>query len=218
MRKVIARHELPSREEMLGWIQALSDGPHRLAGTAGGRRAEDLLEKWFQEIGLPEVARETIPLESWEPVEAALSCQGEDFPAYPVSRSVFTGPEGLSAPMVFAGQSDAEEIAARDIAGKIVVAEVGFAPRPYQLLGKTAHAVHDPGGTLGKEPNTLATWILPSFARTYAWCVAGGAAGFVGILKDLKANRCRYHYPYAQAEEVLSLPAVFIGRDDGARL
>src|SRR6266540_3727480 len=136
MRKVIARHELPSRDEMLGWISALCEGPHRLAGTAGGRRAEDLIEKWFLEAGLSEAAREPIPLESWEPIEAALSCQGEAFAAYPVSRSVFTGPEGLSAPLVFVGRSEPEEIGARNVAGKIVVAEVGFAPRPYQLLGK----------------------------------------------------------------------------------
>src|SRR2546426_12409579 len=98
MRKVIARELVPSREEMLGWIRGLCAGPHRLAGSQPGRRAEESLTEWFRDLGLVDVVREPISLKTWEPEEAALECQGVVIPAYPIARSRFTGKEGLVAP------------------------------------------------------------------------------------------------------------------------
>jgi hypothetical protein len=218
MRKVIANHEIPCQEEMLSWISALSSGRSRLAGTPGGHRAEKLIEGWFREIGLEGVASEPVPLETWEADEALLECQGSLFPVYPIARSRLTGKEGVQGELVAVGQGDPESLDGRDLRGKIAVVEVGFAPRPYLHLRKTAHAVHDPGGTLVREADTRATWILPTFARTYAWCAARGAVGLVAILKDLRANRHRYHYPYASPQEILPLPGVFVGKEDGAKL
>lgn len=218
MRRVITVEEIPSREEMLGWVRSLSEGPRRLAGVEGGRRAEETIAGWFRKIGLQGVAREAIPLQTWQPEEARLECGGAVHPAYPLARSRFTGEEGLEAPLVWVGQGDPESLEGRDLEGRIVVAEVPFAPRPYQLLRKTAHAVHDPEGTFQREPQTRATWLLPTFARAYAFSAARGAAGFVGILKDLLANRHRYHYPYVGPQEVLSTPGAFLGRDDGAEI
>ncbi len=218
MRKVIAQHELPSQEEILSWMHALCSGPHRLAGTTAGLQAEDLIEGWFRELGLQGVIREPIPIQAWEPEEARFQCGDLTFPAYPIARSTFTAREGIRGPLVYIGVGEPDALEGRDLAGKIVVAEVPFGLRPYQFHRKTAHAVHDPGGTLTREPDTRATWILPTFARAYSWSVARGAAGFIGILKDLRANRCRYHYPYANSMEILPLPGIFIGRDDGARL
>ncbi|MGH9362416.1 MAG: M28 family peptidase [Thermoanaerobaculia bacterium] len=209
---------MPSREEMLAWIRGFETGPTRLAGTAGGLRAEELVEGRFRELGLEGVAREPIRFEVWEPGEAALECGGRSFPCYPVARARFTGPEGVAGPLVFIGEGDPASLDGRSLEGKIAVLEVRFAPRPYQLLRKTAHAVHDPGGSLEREPETRASWILPGFARAYSFCVARGAAGLVCILRDLRANRHRYHYPYAHPDEILPLPAVFVGRDSGTRL
>jgi peptidase M28-like protein len=219
MRKVIARHEIPSREEMLAWMRGLGEIGTRLAGSPGGLRAEDRIEGWYREIGLSGVVREEIPLRIWEPAgEAILEVNGGSFPAYPIAQSDFTPPEGIRGPLAYVGQGDPDSMEGRSLEGKIAVAEVPFAPRPYQHLRKTAHAVHDPGETLAREPDTFATWILPTFARAYSWCAARGAIGFVGILKDLRANRHRYHYPYADAREALPLSGAFVGRDDGARL
>ena len=203
---------------MVGWMQALCTGAHRLAGTEPGRIAEDRIEDWFREIGLSGVTREAMPLRTWEPSGARLEAAGLELPGYPIARAILTGPPGIRGPLVDIGAGDPDSLAGRDLSGKVAVAEVPFAPRPYQLLRKTAHAVLDPEGTFVHEPDTLATWILPTFARAYSWCAARGASGFIGILKDLIANRHSYHYPYANANEILPLAGAFIGRDDGRRL
>ena len=218
MRKVISKNEIPTREDMLAWMQALAELGPRLAGTPSCRRGEDLIEGWFREAGLGAVTREPVGLQVWECGKAWLRWGGRTFPAYPIARSAFTPPEGIRAPLVFIGEGDPESLEGRNLAGKIVVAEVPFAPRPYQLLRQTAHAVHDPGNTLEREPDTCATWTLPTFTKAYAWSVARGAAGFVGILRDLRANRHRYHYPFVGPQEILPVGGVFIGRDDGAAL
>src|SRR5262249_25387341 len=57
-----------------------------------------------------------------------------------------------------------------------------------------------------------------TLARAYASCAARGAAAVVVALRDLHANRYRYHYPYSNPREVLPLPGAFVGRDSGARL
>jgi hypothetical protein len=218
MRKVIAKHELPSKDEMLAWMSALCADGHRMTGTDGGRRAEERIEGWFREIGLQDVVREKVPLLVWEPEGSTLTCSGSQIPSYPIARAVYTPAEGISGPLVHVGEGDPDSLAGRNLSGKIAVAEIPFAPRPYGILRKTAHAVHDPDGTFGREPDTLATWILPTFARAYSWCAARGAAAFLGILRDLRANRCRYHYPYANPQEVLPIPGAFLGRDDGRHL
>ncbi len=218
MRKVIAPSELPTREEMLAWIHELCAGDHRLAGTEEGRRAEEVVEGWFRKVGIPDVARESIALQSWIPDAGRLEYGGSALEVYPLARSRFSGPEGVRGPLVYVGEGDPENLDGRSLDGRIAVVDVHFGPRPYQHLRKTAHAVHDPGGTFARDLDTRANWILPNLARAYAWCAARGAAGWIGILRDLGCGHSRYHYPYGNEQEVLPIPAALVGSEEGDRL
>ncbi len=218
MRKVIAPNDLPSREELLSWIHALCAGDHRLAGTAEGRRAEKVVEGWFRDVGIEEVTRDPIALQSWIPDAGRLEYGGSAPEVYPVARSRFSGPGGVHGPLVYLGQGDPENLDGRSLEGKIAVVDVPFGPRPYQHLRKTAYAVHDPEGTFARDLDTRANWILPTLARAYAWCAARGAAGWIGILRDLGCGHCRYHYPYGNEREVLPVPAAFLGSEEGDQL
>ena len=217
MRVVIPSNTVPSQSQIERWIAALSGVGARLPGSVGGKRGEEIVETLLREVGVADVRRDSIALSTWEPEAAHLEVDGGSIPAYPITGSRFA-PEGVEGEVIWLGAGDPESIAVRDLSGRIAVVELPFPHRPYDTLRKTAHAMHDPGGTLRREPETRATWILPTFRRVYSWCAARGAVGFIGVLKDLRANRHRYHYSYSWADEVLPVPAAFVGRDAGPRL
>src|ERR1041385_8726046 len=184
MRKVVTPAKLPTREEMFTWMSRLSAGGSRLPGTPGGRRAEDLVEELFREVGFSSVIREAIPLAAWEPGEGRVEAGDLRIPAHPIARAAFTSPDGVRGQLVGVGVGEPDALDGRDLSGKVAVAEVPFAPRPYGILRRTAHAVHDPDGTFDREPETRATWILPTFARAYSYCAARGASAFVGVRSE----------------------------------
>jgi carboxypeptidase Q len=100
--------------------------PHRLAGSAGGRRAEALGKAWMERFGFQEIRQETFPVRSWErgPVErAAVEVPGADpapLAVCALGGSVGTPAGGVAAPVVEV--RDLKEIAARadEVKGRIV--------------------------------------------------------------------------------------------------
>lgn len=206
---------------MLSWVEAqVALGPRRPGSAADGRN-EDYLEGELRRMGLAEVRKEPIAVTRWEADEVSLEVGAggdlEGIDAFPIPYCAFTPKKGVRAPLTFVGPGRPE--AGREVAGRIVVADIGFPPLDTSLLTRIAAGVYDPGETLAAAGHP-ATWVRLGW-HLYGLAARRGAVGFVGILKDQPGGSCRMYAPYGFREKDIldkPLPGVWVSRDVGARL
>ena len=68
----IVAADLPSEEEIFGWIRTITEQGIRRPGYPADVWAEDWIERRFTEFGLADVHREEVPLRSWRPGRSSL--------------------------------------------------------------------------------------------------------------------------------------------------
>jgi hypothetical protein len=221
---------LPDSGLIYSWIEELCATPHRRPGTAEDRRAEEFLADRLREFGVQDVTLEPVPLTVWSARRWALTVGGEAMDGFYVVNSGFTGPEGVTAPLLWVGEGSARDFDRADARGKIVVAEVRFPYLPAGLLLKTtgaAYAVSDPDGFFTLGSGQYLNFVRTNFrggttAETapptdvYWNAVKRGARGVLLILRDQPS---RYNTHYGPYDGIMKpLPALWIGKYDGPRL
>lgn len=209
-------------DEMFGWVEHQAGMGPRRPGSPGGHRNEDFLADSLQDFGLEEVRKEPIPITCWNAGTHSVTIGGRDGPsetidAFPIAYTRFTDPQGIQAPLVWV---DREKLFnTEDMAGKIVVARIGFPTLPISLLDRIALGRHDPDETLLSFDHP-ATYIRLGW-HLYGLAARRGAVGFLGILADQPGGSCRMYGPYGFKEKDIHdkpLPGFWVGRSDGAGL
>ncbi len=213
-----AQQEPADSEKIFGWIEKLCESPHRRPGSVEDHRTAYYVARKFIEFGLEDVRIEPVPLDVWTAREWSLETDAtgswQPTPCFFGALSAFTPPEGLEAEMVYiAGDEDERWTEAR---GKIVVVDIPFPRFVIDLIRTVSLYVHDPGNSIEpgrSQPNQ--PW-PQALLDAYARASENGAAGLVAILSDLYGNQCEWYGLYDGVTK--EVPAVHIGRDDGARL
>lgn len=207
--------EVPSREEIFGWIEdivAMSAPPdYRRSGTAGDAQVRQCLFDKFVEFGLEDVREEPVEFVRRWYDEWSLTIEGEEIPCFFMREGAFT--EGITAQVVYAGETVEEE---DDVEGKIVVVDVRFEELDPSLVAYFCYFVYDPGDTMAgvKHP---AVWVPINMPSAYEDASNLGAVGFIGILKDYPTNSNKF-YPDISVMVPPLIPALWVGKDDGAYL
>ena len=122
----------PDSDTIYGWIEGLCATPHRRAGTPEGHRAEDYVADMFARFGLERITKEPIEMTVWDPHRWSLTVTGPpgeavEIPCFGVVNTEFTGPQGVTAPMVFVPRPWLPgALRTKNVKGKIVVADVPF--------------------------------------------------------------------------------------------
>ncbi|MFA6033311.1 MAG: hypothetical protein WC889_10465, partial [Myxococcota bacterium] len=132
--------DLPSNERMMSWIEALCKTPHRRPGSPEGLEAERWVGSTFREIGLENVTMDPIPIRVWTARKWSLEIDGRGVPCFFTVNTGFTGPGGITAPLIHVGAGEKRDFERADVSGKIVVAETGFPPLPTGVLMKLLKA------------------------------------------------------------------------------
>ena len=108
-------------------IEALLESPHRLAGTPEGAAAADHIERRLQAMGLEHTFRLEAPTFQLAVDRGELSDGDQRVPLLPLRPNIHipptTGPEGLTGPLIYAGQGRPQDYGERDPDGAIVVLE-----------------------------------------------------------------------------------------------
>ncbi|HID86142.1 MAG TPA: hypothetical protein EYP55_02045 [Anaerolineae bacterium] len=218
--------EVPTAEEIFGWIQDLwrlgAEGQYgyRMPGTPADHQAADYIEGKFREFGL-QTHREavTVPVsfpERWS-LTVRVEEREESIPSHFVRYAGFTPPEGLVAEMVYVGEGSeadfAEEDAAVGIEGKIVVVDVIAPGWPMSAFLTDALFVYDPGDTFAGDKATE-NWPPVNLDESYALAKRDGAAGYVGILTFTVRDNSQFLHWYADG----AMPMLFVSPEGGARL
>lgn len=212
--------DMPSNEEIFGWITDLCRHPHRRPGTDFGHEAERYMLEKFKSFGLSQCRLEPIEITVWTPDRwelAVNTSEGEvRLPCFFVPYTEFTTPAGVEAQLLYIGDGEGAQDASHDVKGKIVVADMRFGTIPIDALRAIAHLTYDPGNTLPQGGNKLAPWFRTNWDATYGVAGREGAAGFIGILADMYGNTNAYYAPYDGVMK--PVPGLYLGKNDGGRL
>lgn len=184
---------------------------YRRSGTAGDAQVRQYLFDKFIEFGLQDVRDEPVEFVRRYYDEWSLMVAGEEIPSFFMREGAFT--EGTTAQVVYAGETVEEE---DDVEGKIVVVDVLFPEMELSLIADFGYFLHDPGDTLAgvKHPTV---WVPINMPSAYEDACNLGAVGFIGILKNYHTNSNKF-YPDISVMAPPLIPALWVGRDDGAYL
>lgn len=213
---------LASNEEMAGWIEDIASFGFRRPGSPAYYQTENYLVDKLQGFGITDIERQPYEIDYWVADEWGLTVGGEEIPCCftAMSNVLATGPEGITRETVYLGDAAEEDLAATDVADKIIVMDVRFVAIPGATRKLFAIWYWDPDDTLSAFEGLL-TYLLPNWHTAYGIACEKGAAALVGILADYPTNENRYYMPYQgplSHQYADWIPGLWVGKDDGAHL
>jgi hypothetical protein len=225
--------ETPDSDLIYSWLEELCSWPHRRPGTPEGHAAEKWVKAKFNELGLEGVAMEPVPITVYTADKWSLVVDGKEIPSFFTVNTEFTGPEGITAPLVFVGEGTPAEFAEVDVKGKIVVADVPFPYLPTGLLLKGfrgSYLVSDPDKSIkfstGQRLNFVRENFMGGFTAeggekppqndVYWNSHLKGAAAICLILRDQPSKYNTHYGPYDGIMK--PMPGLWIGKYDGMKL
>lgn len=221
---------LPDSDTIYSWIETLCKTPHRRPGTPEDLKAEKWIADRFREFGLENVNLDPVEITVWEAKSWELTIAGRQISSFYVPNTGFTGPEGVTAPLVYVGTGTAAAFDRVDVSGKIVVAEVTFPKLTYGVLLKTlgaSYAISDPDKTISFSSKQYLNFVRENFIGgttaenapendVYWQAQRRGAAAICLILRDQPSNSNTHYGPYDGIMK--PMPALWIGKYDGEEL
>ncbi|MFX1451461.1 MAG: hypothetical protein ACFFCM_11500, partial [Promethearchaeota archaeon] len=224
---------VPDSKEVHSLLQKICEPPHRRIGTPEAHSIEDFITKKFQEAGIEKITKEPLQITLWSASNWKLSVSnGEkkiEIPCFYVLNSGFTGPSGITAPLVYVGKGKPKKFEKINVKGKIVVGDIEFPTLPYGMLTQAFenYYVSDPTKAINEDSKTVLTFARLNFPpqsigskpnkdSIYWQAVEHGAVGIILILKDHPSNTNTHWGPYDGVMK--PLPGLYVGNYDGMQL
>ncbi|MDG4861223.1 M28 family peptidase [Streptomyces sp. T-3] len=201
---------LPSSDEMLRWIETITEQGVRRPGYPADDWTRDWAARRLRDLGL-DVRLEPLDTPRWRPHSARLRVALDADPGRAVELTGFPLPytaatSGVTAPV--------RRLADGDESGCLVVDELAFSELRQSEVRDLATAVHDPEGAFDDLTQLLP--FGPGLTDVLGPAQSAGAAGFIGALTGVPWDTREYYVPYDA--EPRPLPAVWISGSDGRRL
>jgi hypothetical protein len=223
-----SRPQMSDEAEIFGWIEDVVAFGVRMPGTLASVQAAQYVHDRFVELGLSDVAIERTDTIVWSADQWGLSVEGEDVPAYFMQHTFIdgtpgaftTGPDGLTAEIVYVGDGTVGDFNAVDVEGKIVLADVRWHRFTAALLEVFTFGIHDPDGTLDEDFELVDPYSRLTFPFNYYRARERGAVGFIGILTDY-LDRHEYHneaYQSYREGGAMRIPGLWVSPSTGAAL
>jgi len=213
---------LPTEEEIFGYITDLYNFGIRRPGSEGDQAAIRYLEEKLRSFGFDEVYVEPFRFDYWEPVAWGLTIgPNTGAPWEPetfyVPYSGPTGPEGVTAEVVYVGEGTEADFATADVAGKIILADLPPVDISWDQMKLFSFMAYDPAGTvLGWSHPYPIGWLF-KYLDLYERAAAHGVVGIIGILHEYPdMGDFTYYAPYDGT--LRPIPSLYVMEDAGARL
>ena len=214
--------DLPSQDQIHGWIQEVFDQGIRRPGYEADIWAEDWAEEQFTAAGLQEVRREPITVMRWEPTSWSLTAtpQGgepKELDGFPVPFSPPIGPTDLALAAFDPGTATGAPASGAWAA----LVDMALISIPADLLATSGSAPADSDGRIVDPDGTLAGHghLVPfssKFGEEIDLAAEAGASAFLGSLDGYPGDSNRYYVPYDGEEG--PVPGMWLRGSDGAWL
>ncbi len=217
---------LPSNEEIFGWIKDICNFGYRRPGTAEDRKTVEYILKKFQEFGLKDARLEPINMPLWTAEKWSLSVNGKGIPCFYINHSYWikehegftAGPRGITAEIVYIGEGSEKDFSKVDVKGKIVLSDVRFTELYQSDSERVAYFSYDPDHTVAKGWRQSNPYSPNNFPSNFSRAAQHGAVGFVGILTDYFDRNTFYNELYEEKPCLWPIPGLWLSKSDGARL
>jgi len=227
---------IPSREEYLEWIEGFTSLPHRRTGTEEGWESAKYLERTFNQLGLSEVRIEEAPANIRRYEDYALNIHGTPINCFPINgtfheheNGIFElGIRGENKNIIYLGNGDESDFQGINVKDKLVVCDCPWYESNEEIYEKewckSGAYKYDPNGSnrkqLGKKSDSYSPYKWP---YNYSRAMAGGAAGFIGILVDYIDDGIFYNEDYteevrAHGFEALKTAGLWVGKSEGDKI
>ncbi len=212
----IASADLPTEEQIFGWIERIVGRGVRRPGYPADVWAEGWIEQQFRRLGLHDVRREPVPVKKWEPGSSSLTVTT----AAGTTRRLQHFPVPFSAPTAGLDLEltawDASDPGAA--AGRALLYPVELITLPATALATSGSApkdmrgriVDDAQGSLAHGMHTVP--FATDFQNVLGNATRAGAAAFVGTVTDPGGTH-EYFVPYDAKPG--AIPGVYVSGDDG---
>lgn len=230
---IINENLFPPKERICSWIDDLCQWGHRKTGTPEGRKSAEYIAAKFREFGLEDVKIEEAGTLGMNMEEYSLNIDGEDiecFYANGTNKGAETGTfemgmNGEEYEFVYLKAGTDKDFEGIDVSGKIVICDILFQDMNIEQLAEMYEEseIYDPYGEIDVPGVKKNIYSPCSWPYNYYNAMAGGAAGFVGILKDYYDDPYWYNEDYEgianpAGVKYMSLPSLWISRTTGEAL
>ncbi|MBW2060568.1 MAG: M28 family peptidase [Deltaproteobacteria bacterium] len=210
---------IPSEDEIFSWIEDVYNLGPRRPGSPADLKAIEYLKNKLSEFGFSEIKVEPYTFDYWEPESWSLTVQTQNKKLGPlacfyVPYSGPTGPNGLSAEMVYAGQGSEEELTAVNVAGKVILVEIPPVTISWDQMKLFTFMAYDPEGTAKGWSHPYPVGWMQKYVAIYKQAVKRNVAGIVSVLKGYPdMGEFTYYAPYDG--KIRSIPGLYIRENDG---
>ena len=209
--------DLPSEDQVFGWIREVVSHGIRRPGYPADVWAEGWIQQQFHDMGLEDVHREAVPLRMWKPARSSLRVttaagQTRDIKHFPVPYAAPAADLDLELVAYDAAHPSA-------VAGKASLYTVKLITLPATTLANggsvpkdmTGRIIDDAEHSLANGQHTVP--FAPEFQNVAGPSIRDGAAAFIGTLTGSPGNTYEYYVPYTSDD--LPIPGVWISESDG---
>lgn len=219
---------VPGDDEMFGWISEIVSYSPRVSGSPASIKVSEFVRDSFVASGLQRVAFEPTDTLVWSASRVEMIVDGAKVPCGPIRHCFHqgvptefsTGPQGLTADMVYVGHGSKSEYANNDVRGKVVVSRIGFSSYPSFLMRPFLLGIQDSGNTFGIDYTLKDPYSETDFPGGYLRAMKGGAVAFVGILEDNFESNQYHNESYASYDpgQAWKIPGVWLSPANGDAL
>ncbi len=212
---------LPGEEEIFSYTEAVYDMGIRRTGWEATAQAKDYIADQLESFGFEEVHVEPFQFDFWRENAWGLVVDpgGQAWApeTYFVPYSGPTGPEGVSAEMVYLQGGEEQDFASQDVSGKIVLVDLPPMNISWDQMKLFTYMAYDPVDTAANWEHPYPIGWLEDVRRVHDLAEQGGAVGVVGVLQGYpEMGNFGYYAPY---DGVLRpVPGLYLLDKDGNRL
>lgn len=217
-----AQPPLPTEAEVWGYISDLYHLGARRPGSQADQAAIRYLEEKLRSFGFQLVYVEPFQFDYWEPVAWSLTVgPNTDSPWQPetfyVPYSGPTGPEGVTAGVVYVGEGTEPDFASTEVAGKIILVDLFPVDIGWDQMKLFSFMAYDPEKTAAGWSHPYPIGWMFRYLDLYQRAARHGAAGIIGILHDYPdMGAFTYYAPYDGT--LRAIPSLYVMEDAGALL
>lgn len=211
----------PSEDEIWGYISDVYGFGARRTGTPAALATSDYLVSRLQEFGFDDVKVESLKFDYWEPRRWKLSVDegagARDLECCFVPYSGPTGPDGVSAGVVYVGSGRPAEWAGQDLAGKVALVDLQPIEVVWDQLKIFSYLAYDPAGTAKGQSRPYPIGWMMNYLDVYPALEKAGVTGIIGVMRGYPdMGPLAYYAPYDGT--LRPVPSLYIREGEGDKL
>lgn len=212
--------DMPTRDQIFGWISDVYNLGERRPGSEADHKAIQYLEAKLHEFGYEDVRVEKSNFDYWEPLNWSLTVQpgtstAWDAETFYVPYSGPTPAEGVTAEVVDLGNISSPNW--QDVKDKIVLVDIPATNVGWDQMKIFSYMAYEPENTLkGISTPYPVGWML-KYIDFYKQVEPRHPAGIIGILRDYPAmGKFTYYAPYDG--QLRPIPSLYVSSNTGDKL